>query len=169
MGCFVLCTERDFEQIVNGVREPAWVTERLERGDVLDLSKGAAWGKFSHSVVEKCYQLMNPDAAIKTEHAISVTNRDGTIGNGYVDIYDPQANLIVELKTDDLDRGSRADLVRYAHSVAEQVDKYRWSEDIPGRPEAVVAFQSRPDDPGRETFVENFLTGRGIHVIWGGG
>jgi hypothetical protein len=167
MGCFLIVTHQDFEQLQPAER-PNWILRAMERGEVVDLTKPHKWGQFVDYAVKEAYKAEHPGAEIGRR--ISVIKPDGSEGIGYYDIYDPVANHIIEVKTYNIDAySSMTQVIRETKALADQLEKYRWSKDIPGRPALVAAFDRAPQNPQRRAFIENFLAGRGINVIWGWG
>ncbi len=170
MGCFLIITETDLGQIKHSMQSSPWLDRALERADqrgkVLDLSSPRMWGQYVHSVREAQYKTEHPQAQI--ERTIEVIKPDGSVGKGRPDAYDPVANRFIDWKTHDLDSKSMSQVIRETVAIANQMEKYRWTldESVPGRPGREVRFEHTPRDPQRKAFVENFLAGRGIDVVW---
>jgi len=171
MGCFLIITETDLGQIKHSMQSSPWLDRALERADqrgkVLDLSLPHMWGQYVHSVREAQYKAEHPQAQI--ERRIEVIKPDGSVGKGQPDAYDPATNRFIDWKAYNFDSyESMSDVVQRAIAIANQMEKYRWTleESIPGRPGLEVRFEYTPRDPQRKAFVENFLAGRGIDVVW---
>ena len=150
---------------------PDWLMSALERaaeaGKVVDLSNPRMWGQYIHSVRENEYKSAHPDA--KIEKTLPVVKPDGSIGKGKPDAYNPATNCFIDWKSNDFDKySSMKEIIRETVKIAEQMERYRWTtdNDIPGRPRVEVRFEYTPSDPVAKGFIERFLEGRDIHVVW---
>jgi hypothetical protein len=76
-------------------------------------------------------------------------------------------NLILDYKYSDLDAKRPAALRRALREVVSQLEGYRGSPDTPGDAALVVHFGFRPASDAMRRYVEEYLSERGISVIWG--
>jgi hypothetical protein len=139
----------------------------MEREGKIDLTKRGAWGKFAHNAIEDAIgqKEKSRGAEASAEKTVRVYKDNGGVGKGRYDVLSEHG--ILEIKTHDLDSRSHSELTRLMKDTASQIEGYRWSPDIEGRPEATVFFEFPPKDPGRRAYVENFFQERGMRVMWG--
>jgi hypothetical protein len=75
--------------------------------------------------------------------------------------------LVIEVKSDDLDRLSEAGLRRRIANYVDQLESYMYSPDLEfDTIQAGVQFQRRPTTPGRAEAVESAFNDHGISCVW---
>jgi len=75
--------------------------------------------------------------------------------------------LVVEVKSDDLDRLSEAGLRRRLAKYVRQIEDYMYSPSLGfDTMQGAVQFQRRPRTPGRAEFVEQTFNDNGISCVW---
>ena len=169
MGCFLIITETDFGQIKHSMESSPWLDRALERADqrgkVLDLSSPLMWGQYVDSVRKDEYKSHHPQAEV--QKAVEVIKQGGGRGKGFIDIYDPATNKVIDIKAHNFDSyPSKSRVISATVDIANQMEKYRWSPSIPGHPALEVRFEYTPKNSEYKAFIENFLAGRGIDVVW---
>jgi hypothetical protein len=88
------------------------------------------------------------------------TDIRGRVGDG-------NDGLVVEVKSDDLDRLSEAALRRRIAKCVDQIESYMYSDDLDfDSIQAAVQFQRRPKIPGRAEAVEDAFNEHGISCVW---
>jgi hypothetical protein len=107
---------------------------------------------------------------------LEITDRPGlekysTGGRGFTDIRGRVGagndGLIVEIKSDDLDRLSDAALGRRLAKYIRQIEDYMYSPSVDfDTIQAGIQFQRRPAVPGRAELVERTFNDHGITCVW---
>jgi hypothetical protein len=88
------------------------------------------------------------------------TDIRGRVGSG-------NDGLVVEVKSDDLDRPSDAALMRRVARYIAQIEDYMYSPSLEfDTIQAAVQFQRRPATPGRAEAVERAFNDHGITCVW---
>ena len=102
-------------------------------------------------------------AACSAVEGWRVTKADGSRGR----IDTMLGNLILDYKYSDLETKRPAALRRALREVVSQLDGYRGSADTPEDAALAVHFGFRPSSDTIRRYVEDYLSERGISVIWG--
>jgi len=145
------------------VSEDDRLLAKMEQGPV-DLSRKTEWGKFAHRAYEDALEKAFPDQA-QSEVRVRVTKADGTEKHGRVDSLLGQT--VIDYKTHDLDRLKReGTLISELDKIANQLQEYCASPDTPAGATAVVVFEFAPVSPACRRFIEEYLGGRHIKVLW---
>ena len=79
-------------------------------------------------------------------------------------------HIVLDWKTDSLDvpnLWSRNRLDRRLDEMADQVESYVRSRDLPQAEVGIIFFEFPPVVPIREIYIESRLRSRGIGVLWG--
>jgi hypothetical protein len=94
-----------------------------------------------------------------------------TGGRGFTDIRGRVGagndGLVVEIKSDDLDRLSDAGLRRRVAKYIAQIEDYMFSPSLEfDTMQAAIQFERRPVKPGRAELVERAFNDHGISCVW---
>lgn len=88
------------------------------------------------------------------------TDVRGRVGSG-------NDGLVVEIKSDDVDRLSERALQRRIAKYVEQIESYMYSPSLGFETmQGAVQFQRRPLTPGRAELVERAFNNNGISCVW---
>ena len=88
------------------------------------------------------------------------TDIRGRVGSG-------NDGLVVEIKTDDLDRLSESALRRRLARYVRQIEDYMYSPSLDfDTMQAAIQLQRRPTTPGRAELVEQAFNDHGISCVW---
>jgi hypothetical protein len=91
---------------------------------------------------------------------LGFTDIRGRVGTG-------NDGLVIEIKSDDLDRLSDAALRQRLAKYVRQIEDYMYSPSLDfDTMQAAVQFQSRPRAPGRADLVERTFNDHGISCAW---
>ena len=172
MGCFRMCTKEDLRQL------EAWLNAKVEigpdqklldklmRGETVDLTKpGFAWGQCTDRVMKEVFLQAHPAAQAQ----VTIEKGEPQAGKvGYPDVV--HEHIVIDWKTENFDRSdlrSQSRLNSKLDSIADQVESYVRSRDLPQAEVAIIFFQHPPSEPGRQKYVEQYLGKRKIGVVWG--
>lgn len=148
------------------VSADAKLLAKMQQGPV-DLSLPGRWGTFAHRVVIEALEEAFPGRG-RGEVWVRITKPDGRVKYGRIDFL-LDDNTVFDLKTHDLDRFHReGGLVHFLDEIARQVSEYCSSPDVSPNATATIGFEFPPSDEGVRLFIEQFLSGHQIGVIWAG-
>lgn len=171
MGCFRTCTKEDLHQIEAWLKSEVSVEpdqkilDKLMGGEKVDLTKPGAWGRFTDRVMKEAFLQTHPmaQAQVKVEKGRPQAGK-----LGYADVV--HEHIVIDWKTENLDRpdlASKSSLDAKLNSIADQVESYVRSRDLPQAEVGIVFFQFPPSDSSRQDYAEQYLGERGIGVVWG--
>lgn len=134
---------------------------KMDRG-VLDLSSPTAWGNFAHDAYE---ERAEEELGARSEVRVRVTRTDGIEGIGRIDSL--ASDTIIDYKTHDLDALAQSGrLGGTLGDIADQLERYRDSPDIPSGANLVAVFEFPPSDANLRSYIEDFFAERRISVLW---
>lgn len=134
---------------------------KMDQG-VLDLSSPRAWGNFAHDAYEERAEEV---LGARSEVRVRVTRTDGSQGIGRIDSL--ASDTIIDYKTHDLAAlAASGRLESTLGDIADQLERYRNSPDVPTGATMVVVFEFPPSEADLRSSVEDFFAERGISVLW---
>jgi hypothetical protein len=141
------------------------IVNKLRKGEAIDLSEPKAFGRFGHQAIEEGVRQDLPEAKTEgwIEKAEPYAGERGKFDMVYQDkVYDWKF-----INFDAPSYRSIKVLDRKLNEIADQIQSYVNSPDLPEVKEGVVFFEFPPSDPERRKYIEQYLAKRGISTLWG--
>ena len=141
------------------------MVDKLRKGEVIDLSQPRAWGQFGHRAIAEDIEQAYPGA--KTEGWIEKGQPHPGERGRFDMVYQDKVYEWKFVNFDAPSYASSKDLDRKLDEIADQVQSYVNSPDLPEVKAGVVFFEFPPSDPERQKYIEQYLAKRGILTMWG--
>lgn len=173
MGCFRFCTPEDLAQMIGDLSVPITlgssddrILQKMLRGEFVDLTNTTgrgAWGRFADRALTEAFLQAHPNAQ---DHVSLIKGGPQAGRRGYADIV--HEHFVMDWKTDNFDAyTSERALDAKLHQIADQIESYVKSPNLPSAEVGIAYFEFSPSDSDRRDHIEDVMGQRGIGVIWG--